>query len=107
MHITQSKENIQISQLSEGQTSAQNSSDYKNINRNRFQQDKISFEIKRHIAVLSEAKSGWCRELNIVVWNDGPERYDIRDWNPEHTKMGRGICLNEEEVNALLTALNT
>lgn len=107
MHTTQSKENILNSQPHEAQTLSQNGSDYRNINRNRGPQDRISFEIKRHIAVLSEAKSGWCRELNIVAWNDGPERYDIRDWNPEHTKMGRGIGLSEEEVNALLTALHT
>ncbi|WEG37280.1 YdbC family protein [Amygdalobacter nucleatus] len=75
-------------------------------NRRREPNETVKFVIKRHIAVLSEANSGWKRELNIVAWNDGPERYDIRDWNPEHKKMGRGIGLNENEVAALVKALS-
>lgn len=67
---------------------------------------EVTFDIKKHLAVLSIANSGWQRELNIVAWNEGAERYDIRDWNPEHTKMSRGVGLNRIEVKNLLDALS-
>ncbi|WP_315570282.1 YdbC family protein [Amygdalobacter indicium] len=67
---------------------------------------KVSFEIKQHIAVLSRSASGWQKELNIVAWNGGAERYDIREWNPEHNKMSRGIGMNKSEIAVLLEALS-
>lgn len=67
---------------------------------------EVTFDIKQQLAVLSISNSGWQRELNIVAWNQGLERFDIRDWNKEHTKMSRGIGLNKIEVKNLLDALN-
>ena len=32
---------------------------------------------------------------------DAAEKYDIRDWAPEHEKMGKGITLSQEEAEAL------
>lgn len=65
----------------------------------------ITFEIKKHIAVLSTAKSGWTRELNVVSWNEAPEKYDIRDWDPAHEKMGKGITLTNEEMRTIVDAM--
>lgn len=28
-------------------------------------------------------------------------KYDIRDWAPEHEKMGKGVTLTEEEIESL------
>lgn len=68
--------------------------------------DKITWEIKRHLAVLStNEKSGWTREANIVSWNGGPEKLDIRDWKPDHSKMAKGITLTSDEARALGQAL--
>jgi hypothetical protein len=61
----------------------------------------IKYEITKHIGVLSESAKGWKKELNLVSWNDREAKYDIRDWSPEHGKMGKGITLNEEELVAL------
>ncbi len=67
----------------------------------------FSFEIKKELAVLSSsAKSGWSRELNFVSWNGGDPKLDIRDWSPDHTKMGKGVTLSREEAAILLTVLN-
>lgn len=66
----------------------------------------ISFEIKEHLGILSTSKSNWTREVNIVSWNKRPARLDIRDWNPEHNKMSRGVGLNKDEVLALKDLLN-
>ena len=31
---------------------------------------------------------------------------DIREWNPEHNKMSRGIGMNKSEIAVLLEALS-
>ena len=65
----------------------------------------INFEIKEHIATLSESSKGWTKELNLVSWNDKDPKYDIRDWDPEHQKMGKGVTLSKEEVIKLAEAV--
>ena len=61
----------------------------------------IKYEITKKIGVLSENAKGWTKELNLVSWNDRPAKLDIREWSPDHEKMGKGIALTEEEGNAL------
>ena len=61
----------------------------------------IKFEITEHIGVLSESAKGWTKELNLVSWNEREAKYDIRDWSPEHEKMGKGVTLSAEEIGAL------
>nr|DAJ94103.1 MAG TPA: hypothetical protein [Caudoviricetes sp.] len=63
--------------------------------------NQINYEIKEHIGIISENKNGWTKELNLVSWNDNDPKYDIRDWNPTHDKMSRGITLTEEEAYEL------
>ena len=36
----------------------------------------------------------------MISWNGAAEKYDIRDWAPEHEKMGKGITLSQEEAEA-------
>lgn len=43
--------------------------------------NQINYEIKEHIGIISENK--------------------IRDWDPKHEKMSRGITLTEEEAYEL------
>lgn len=67
---------------------------------------EINYEIKKHIGVISPCKAdGWRRELNIVSWNNGEPKYDIREWNADHTRMGRGITLTEGEGIAIMRLL--
>ncbi len=63
--------------------------------------DEIKFKITEHIGKLSESPKGWTKELNKVSWNDKEAKYDIRDWSPDHGKMGKGITLTDEEVRKL------
>lgn len=65
----------------------------------------LKFEIMRNVAVLSEAASGWKCELNLISWGGKDPVYDIRDWSPDHTKMGKGKTLMKEQVVALSKAL--
>ncbi|MDR1840112.1 MAG: hypothetical protein LBQ93_11080 [Treponema sp.] len=59
--------------------------------------DSIKFDIVKHFGVISSEKSGWKKELNLVSWNGRTPKLDIRDWSPEHEKMGKGVTLTEEE----------
>lgn len=61
----------------------------------------IKYEIKEEIAVLSENSRGWRKELNLVSWNDGAPKYDIREWAPDHERMGKGVTLTPEEFEVL------
>ena len=68
--------------------------------------DDIRCEILMQIGVLSQARSGWTKEINLVSWDGRPEKYDIRDWSPDHSQMGRGVTLSREELLALRDLLN-
>ena len=65
----------------------------------------IKFEITEHIGVLSEGSKGWTKEINRVSWNDRDPKIDIREWSPDHTKMGKGITLTDEEAQKLIELL--
>lgn len=67
--------------------------------------DKVSFNIVESLGVLSTSTNGWTKEVNIVSWNDRPAKLDIRDWNPDHNKMSRGIGLNATETAGLYELL--
>ena len=68
---------------------------------------ELKYEIRRHLAVLNRnERTGWTKEANVVAWNDGAEKLDIRDWNPEHTKMSKGITLSSDEARILRRALD-
>lgn len=64
----------------------------------------ISFEIVEEIEVLGQSKSGWTKEVNRVSWNGGMPKYDIREWAPDHERMGKGITLTDDEMATLVEA---
>ncbi|WP_295919911.1 YdbC family protein [Anaerovibrio lipolyticus] len=65
----------------------------------------FSYEIIENIGILSTSPKGWTKDLNLISWNGKAPKYDIRDWSPEHEKMGKGVTLSDEEVSALLELL--
>ena len=65
----------------------------------------IKYEIVEQIGVMSESAKGWTKELNRISWNGGEPKYDIRDWAPEHEKMGKGVTLTKNEAENLLSLL--
>lgn len=65
----------------------------------------IKYEIIEELGVLSESAKGWKKELNLISWNGAEPKYDLRDWAPNHEKMGKGVTLNEEEVKTLYKIL--
>lgn len=68
---------------------------------------EFKYEVVEKIAVLSESSKGWTKELNLISWNDRDPKYDIREWSPDGSKMGKGITLSDEEVAVLRKALDS
>lgn len=66
----------------------------------------IKYEIKESYGVLSESSKGWTKELKSISWNDRDPKFDIREWSPEHEKMGKGVTLTKEELIKLKDILN-
>lgn len=67
---------------------------------------EIKYEIKETIGTLSESAKGWAKELNLVSWNDKEAKYDLREWDSEHKKMGKGVTLSVDELKKLRDLLN-
>lgn len=66
---------------------------------------EIKYEIVQEICVLSESARGWTKELNLVSWNDREPKFDIREWAPEHSRMGKGVTLSKEEMQMILDTM--
>ena len=61
----------------------------------------FKYDIVEEIGVLSENAKGWRKELNLISWNGATPKYDIREWAPDHEKMGKGVTLTKEELETL------
>ncbi len=69
------------------------------------ERNEIVFEITERIGVIKPYPTGWNKELNLVSWNRNPAKYDIRDWDPEHEHMSRGITLHPDEMRKIAELL--
>ena len=74
-------------------------------NNSQGRNDQIRYELLERIGVLSRKENGWTREVNIVSWNDNPGKVDIREWDPDHKRMTRGVTLFEDEAEKLTKVL--
>ena len=66
------------------------------------------YHLPSHIAVLDEVggrDEKWTKEVNVVAWNGGKPKIDVRDWNESHERMSRGITLTEEQAMKMTKAL--
>lgn len=66
----------------------------------------IEFDVVKEFGELSENIKGWKREVNLVSWSGRDPKYDIRDWSPDHSKMGKGITLTLDEMKQLRDILD-
>lgn len=74
---------------------------------------KITYTIQEELGDLSEASSGWKKQLTYTSWNNRGEKFDLRSWNPDHrswnpdhTAMTKGLTLTKEEILKLKDILN-
>lgn len=66
----------------------------------------IKFEIQSQLGNISESLKGWKKELNLISWNDKEPKYDLREWAPDHQKMGKRVTLTKEELKKLKEILS-
>ena len=67
---------------------------------------EFSYEVKEHIATLSENSTGnYTVELNRISYNGAAPKLDLRKWDRANGKMLKGITLKDEEAAALKDAL--
>ncbi len=64
------------------------------------------FEIKRNLGMLGRNKSGWMKVLTLTSWNGNPAKLDIRDWNEDYTRCGKGVTFTDEEARVLKALLD-
>lgn len=67
--------------------------------------NEVTFEVVKHIGVISGYPTGWTKELNKVRWNGGPAKLDIREWDSTHQYVSRGTTLHESEARRLVLLL--
>ena len=60
---------------------------------NRDFDREVTFEIVEEIGVIATHSTGWKKELNLVSWNGGQAKYDIRDSDPGHRRMSLSTSL--------------
>jgi len=68
---------------------------------------EVTFRVEKHLGVIRESSTGWTKELNLVSWNEGEPKFDIRDWSPDHKHMSRGITLTKDEMKDLKDIIDT
>ena len=62
---------------------------------------ELKFEVTKKLGAISESSKGWKKELNLVSWDDRKPKADLRDWDEDHKKMGKGITLTLQEIEVL------
>ena len=68
--------------------------------------EEIECEIIESYGVFSKGTRNWNKEINLVSWNRRPAKLDIRNWQKNHQKCGKGIALTREEAEALVKLLD-
>ena len=75
------------------------------------EEDEIECDIIESYGIFSQGKyprgkKSWNKEINFVSWNGRPAKIDIRSWQSDHEKCGKGITLTREEAEELVKLLS-
>ena len=65
-----------------------------------------AYTIYKHIGDLSKSNNGWTKELNFISWDNREPVYDIRTWDAEHTKYGKGVTITMSQMVTLKELLS-
>lgn len=65
--------------------------------------NEIKFEILKDYGAFGEGK--WQKHLTKISWNGGEPKFDVRAWNEDMTKMGKGITLDDADAYDLMCLL--
>lgn len=67
--------------------------------------EEIRVHVVEEIAVISESENGWKKKLTLTQWNGNPAKLDIRAWNEDNSRCGRGMTFTNEEMSKIVTAM--
>ena len=74
--------------------------------RSRRGGSRVTWDVLENLVVFGQRRdTGWTKEANIVCWNGGSPKLDIREWDPDHERMSKGITLYEAEAEKLARIL--
>lgn len=65
--------------------------------------ERLEFEVIRDYGAFGDGK--WQKHLTYMRWGNNPPKYDIRPWNEDMTKCGKGITLDDGEMYDLMSLL--
>ena len=68
-------------------------------------EDGISCTILKSYGIFSGGKTRWNKEINLVSWNGRAAKLDLRNWQSDHKKCGKGIALTRGEAENLYKLL--
>ena len=71
-----------------------------------YQEDEIECTIIESYGIFSRGVRFWNKEVNLVSWNGMPAKLDIRNWQRDHAKCGKGIAITREEAEELVKLLH-
>jgi len=70
------------------------------------QDEEIECTIIESYGIFSQGIRFWNKEVNLVSWNRRQAKLDIRNWQRDHKKCGKGIAITREEAENLVKLLN-
>lgn len=65
----------------------------------------IDYIVERKLAEISRTDRT-AKRLTLISWHGHPAKLDLRIWNLDEEKPGKGITLTQDEAEALAKALN-
>ena len=65
---------------------------------------EIAFEVIEDLGTIA-TKGKYALKLQYGKWNGGDAKYDLRQWNTETGKCGKGLTLGGTELEALYEIL--
>ena len=67
--------------------------------------DRLEFSIIKDFGSFGEGK--WQKHLTLIKWGDNAPKYDIRPWNEDMTKMGKGVTLDDADLFDLMSLIES
>lgn len=71
-----------------------------------MKENNFNYEVVKNIGVLKTTENV-TTEINLISFNGGEPKYDIRKWDKVNNKMYKGITLSKEEMKILKLLLNS
>lgn len=62
----------------------------------------FSFNVVKDFGVIGDTGGKWQTHLALVSFNDKEPKYDIRQWNEDMSRMGKGVQLNDGQLYDLM-----